>query len=53
MHLKKIINTLFNYMFFNIDYYGIKIDAVFNLPDDKEVTIERDITMESDTKKTY
>ena len=48
---EKLLNTLFNYMFFNIDYYGIKIDAVFNLPDDKEIKIERDQTLETDTKK--
>lgn len=48
---EKILNALFNYMFFNIDYYGIKIDAVFSLPDDKDIVIEREITMESDTKK--
>jgi hypothetical protein len=48
---EKLLNTLFNYMFFSIDYYGIKIDAVFNLPDDKEISIVREQTMESDQKK--
>jgi hypothetical protein len=48
---EKLLNTLFNYMFFNIDYYGMKIDAVFSLPDDKEVEIQREITMDSDYKK--
>jgi len=48
---EKLLNTLFNYMFFNIDYFGIKIDAVFALPDDKEIQIERDITQETETKK--
>lgn len=48
---EKILNMLFNYMFFNIDYFGIKIDAVFSLPDDKEITIEREITTDSEAKK--
>jgi len=48
---EKILNALFNYMFFNIDYFGIKIDAVFVLPDDKDIVIERDINNESETKK--
>jgi hypothetical protein len=48
---EKIMNTLFNYMYFSIDYFGIKIDASFNLPDDKEITLEREQTMETDTKK--
>lgn len=48
---EKILNMLFNYMFFNIDYFGIKIDAVFSLPDDKEIQIEREVTMDSDPKK--
>lgn len=48
---EKILNVLFNYMFFNIDYFGIKIDAVFALPDDKDIVIEREITMDNDPKK--
>jgi len=48
---EKLINTFFNYMNFNIDYYGLKIDAVFTLPDDKEIEINRDQTLESDVKK--
>lgn len=48
---EKLLDTLFNYMFFNIDYYGLKIDAVFNLPDDKEIEIVREQTMETDQKK--
>jgi hypothetical protein len=48
---EKILNMLFNYMFYNIDYHGLKIDVVFNLPDDKSIEIIRDITLDSDTKK--
>ena len=49
---EKLINTLFNYMFFNLDYHGMKIDAVFTLPDDKDIEIQRDVTLDSDVKKT-
>jgi len=49
---QKIMTFLFNYMFFNIDYYGIKIDAIVTLPDDKTIEIPREITMDSDRKKT-
>ena len=48
---EKILNMLFNYMFFNIDYFGIKIDAVFSLPDDKEIEIIRDVNLEAEDKK--
>lgn len=48
---EKLLNTLFNYMYFNLDYYGLKIDAVFNLPDDKEIEIQREVNLDSDTKK--
>jgi hypothetical protein len=48
---QKLLNLLFNYMFFNIDYFGIKIDAVLQLPDDKNIEIQREISMDSDTKK--
>lgn len=48
---EKLLNTLFNYMFFNIDYFGMKIDAVFGLPDDKDVEIDREQSLDSDVKK--
>ncbi len=48
---EKIINMLFNYMFFNIDYFGLKIDAVFALPDDRTIEIVREQNLDSDTKK--
>jgi len=48
---QKIMNLLYNYMFFNLDYFGIKIDAVLLLPDDKTIEIPREITMDSDRKK--
>lgn len=48
---EKLLTTFYNYMFFNIDYYGMKIDAVFNLPDDKDIQIEREQNMDSDVKK--
>jgi len=48
---EKIINMLFNWMFFNVDYYGIKIDCSFNLPDDKSIEIVREQNLDSDVKK--
>jgi hypothetical protein len=48
---QKLMNMLYNYMFFNIDYFGIKIDAILLLPDDKNIEIQREISMESDRKK--
>jgi hypothetical protein len=48
---EKILNMLFNYMFYNIDYYGMKIEVFFNLPDDKNIEIIREINMETDSKK--
>lgn len=48
---QKILNTLFNYFFFNFDYYGLKIDAVLSLPDDKTIEVPQEITLQSDTKK--
>lgn len=49
---QKIMNLFYNYMFFNIDYFGMKIDAILLLPDDKTIEIVREITMESERKKT-
>lgn len=48
---EKVLKVLFNYMFFNIDYFGMKIDAVLSLPDDKEIKIEREQNLTTDTKK--
>ena len=48
---EKILNMLFNYMFFNIDYFGLKIDAVFALPDDKTIEIVREQNLDSENKK--
>lgn len=48
---EKILNMLFNWMFFNIDYFGIKLDAVFNLPDDKSIEITREENLDTEYKK--
>jgi len=48
---KKLLTILYNYFFFNIDYYGIKIDSFFELPDDKTIEIQRELNMENDRKK--
>jgi hypothetical protein len=49
---QKILSFLFNYMYFNVDYFGMKIDAVFLLPDDKTIEIPREIKMDTERKKT-
>lgn len=46
---QKIIDVLFNYRFFNIDYFGIPIQAMINMPD-PSITIPREINMENDRK---
>jgi hypothetical protein len=51
--LEKIMDLLFNYRFFNMDYFGIKIDNVLELPDDKQIKLPRDgdISLDSDNVK--
>jgi hypothetical protein len=39
---EKILDMFFNYRFFNIDYFGLKIDSVLELPPDKQITLPRD-----------
>lgn len=48
---EKILKVLFNYMHFSVDYFGMKIDAVLSLPDDKEIVIPREQNLTTDTKK--
>lgn len=48
---QKILNLLYNYFFFNIDYFGIKIDAILKLPDDKTIEIPREISIDSERRK--
>jgi len=48
---EKIIMLLFNYYFFSIDYFGMKIDVVLQLPDDKSVEIPTEGDFTSDKKK--
>lgn len=49
---EKILNLLYNYFFFSIDYFGMKIDANLSLPDDKSLEIPREINLTTDNKKT-
>lgn len=49
---EKIMMMLFNYYFFNMDYFGIKIDLVLQLPDDKNIEIPTEGDFSSDNKKT-
>ena len=48
---EKILKVLFNYMFFNIDYFGMKIEAMLSLPDDKDITIPREHGLDTDKIK--
>jgi hypothetical protein len=34
---QKILDGLFNWKFFRLEYYGLHIDAVFSLPDDQSI----------------
>ena len=49
---QKLLDMFFNYYFFNFDYYGLRIDAFFNLADDKTIEIPRELKMDSERKKT-
>lgn len=50
---EKILDLFFNYHFFSMDFFGIKIDNVLELPDDKQVQLPRDnvIDLGSDNTK--
>lgn len=44
----KILDVLYTYFMFNINYYGIKIDAFFGLPAESGIDIPREINLGSD-----
>lgn len=44
----KILDVLYNYRFFNISYFGLKIDAFFKLPSESGIDIPREINLTSD-----
>jgi len=44
----KILDMFYNYRFFNISYFGMKIDAFFRLPADSGIDIPREINLGSD-----
>ena len=45
----KILDMLYNYRFFSINYFGLKIDAFFRLPADSGIEIPREINLAADT----
>ena len=47
----KILDMMYNYYFFSIDYYGLKIDSVMFLPDDKTVEQPRVTPLENSREK--
>jgi len=48
----KILDALYNYRFFNISYFGMRIDAFFKLPGDAGIEIPREINLGSDNTPT-
>jgi hypothetical protein len=48
---EKIMYLFFNYYFFNMDYFGIKIDLILLLPDDKNIEIPTEGDFQSDKNK--
>lgn len=44
----KILDVFYNYRFFAISYFGLKIDAFFKLPSETGIEIPREISISSD-----
>lgn len=44
----KMLDVLYNYRFFNISYFGLKIDAFFKLPSESGIDIPREINLGSE-----
>ena len=44
----KLLDVLYNYRFFYISYFGMKIDAFFKLPSDTGIEIPREVSLSSD-----
>jgi hypothetical protein len=44
----KILDVLYNYRFFNISYFGLKIDSFFKLLSDSGIELPREINLASD-----
>lgn len=44
----KVLDMLYNYRFFFISYFGMKIDAFFRLPTESGIEIPREINLASD-----
>lgn len=44
----KLLDVLYNYRFFNISYFGIKIDAFFRLPAETGIEIPRETNLSTD-----
>lgn len=47
----KILDMMYNYYFFSIDYYGLKIDSTLFLPDDKTIEQPRNIPIDNDSRE--
>lgn len=49
--IEKIMYFMFPYYFFNMDYFGMKIDLVLQLPDDKSIEMPLEGDFQNDRKK--
>ena len=47
---QKVLDILFNYYNFSMDYYGIRIDLALQLPDDKTFELPRNLPVEAATR---
>lgn len=39
---EKVLDLMFNYRFFNMDFFGIKVENALELPDDRQIQLPRD-----------
>lgn len=44
----KLLDVFYNYRFFNISYFGMKIDSFFKLPSETGIEIPREVNLASD-----
>lgn len=48
---EKTVEALFNYHFFRIEYEGVPIDCVLELPDENDITFPDESSIDSDSNK--
>jgi len=50
MIYQKILDMMYNYYFFNMDYFGLKIDSVLQIPDDKTIELPTSIPIDTNNR---